>query len=392
MGLAGGGTVKIGEHLVGNGAPVYVVAEIGSNHNGELALARELVKQAASNGADAVKFQLFRADSLYPPNCGVVDTPMGSVDLFAVFLEYALPDEWLDELRLLAQDEGVTFLCTAFDEETLQAVEALGPAAVKIASPELNHLPLLRSAARLQRPLICSTGLCTMGDIDEAVSTVRDEWHEAQLVLLQCVSAYPLPADESNLAVIATLSAAFGVPTGLSDHTIEPERTPAIAVAAGACLIEKHITLDRTLRGPDHPFAIEPDELRRLVDVVHQVDQLDVPERVAWARREYGAPAVERILGNGRKEIQPSERSLYPGDKRSIHALRGIEVGETLSSDNMRVLRSERNLVPGLHPRNWEVVCGAVVTRPVAMGEGISWEHLLQRRVAGGRSARADPL
>ena len=370
--------VAIGDHLVGDGAPVFVVAEVGSNHNGDLDVARELVRRAAASGADAVKFQLFRADSLYPPNCGVVDTPMGEIDLFETFLEFALPEEWLPELSALASHEGLVFLCTAFDDETLAAVAGLDPPALKIASPELNHLPLLRSAARLRRPLVCSTGLCTMLDIDEAVTTVRDEWPGAEIVLLQCVSAYPLPPEESNLAVIETLRRAFGIPVGVSDHTVDPERTPAIAVAAGACLIEKHITLDRSLRGPDHPFAIEPNELARLVSIVHRLDRLDQAERMAWVRREYGEPTVERALGNGRKEIQPSEQPLYPRDKRSIHALRDIAAGETLTPDNVRVLRSERNLLPGLHPRNWDVVCGAVATRQISAGDGIAWEHLLQ--------------
>ncbi len=377
--MDGDQTLTIGDRLVGVGAPVFVVAEVGSNHNGELALARELVQRAAAQGADAVKFQLFRADSLYPANCGVVDTPMGAVDLFQVLVEYALPEEWLQELALLARAEGLGFLCTAFDEGTLATVETLAPAAIKIASPELNYLPLLCSAARLQRPLVCSTGLCTLLDIDEAVTTVRAERADAEIVLLQCVSAYPLPPEESNLRAIETLERAFGLPAGCSDHTVEAERAPAIAAAAGACLIEKHLTLDRSLPGPDHPFALEPDELGQLVRVVHRLDQLDRPERLSWCRQEYGDSVVERMLGNGRKEIQPSERPLYPGDKRSIHALREISAGETLSSENVRILRSERNLTPGLHPRNWEIVCGAVTTRPIAAGEGLSWEHLLRR-------------
>ena len=378
MTAAGQQPVAIGDHLVGDGEPVFVVAEIGSNHNGELEIARELVRNAAASGADAVKFQLFRADSLYPPNCGVVDTPMGAVDLFETFREFALPEEWLEELSATAKREGLVFLCTAFDEETLAAVVALDPPALKVASPELNHLPLLRSAARLRRPLVCSTGLCTLLDIDEAVITVREEWADAEIVLLQCVSAYPLPPEQSNLAVIETLRRAFGFPVGVSDHTVEPERTPAIAVAAGACLIEKHITLDRSLRGPDHAFAIEPDELGRLVSVVHRLDQLDAGERMSWVRREYGDQTVERIFGNGRKEIQPAEMPLYPCDKRSIHAVRDIGSGETLPRDNVRILRSERNLSPGLHPRNWEAVCGGVATQRISIGEGITWEHLLQ--------------
>jgi N-acetylneuraminate synthase len=371
--------VNIANRLVGEGAPVFIVAEVGSNHNADLAVARELVKRAASAGATAVKFQLFRAESLYPANAGVVEMAGGRADLWETFSEFALPAEWLHELRELADEEGLVFLCTAFDEETLNALAALEVSATKIASPELNHLPLLRSAARLRRPLICSTGLATLADIDEALATVRDEWSDAAVVLLQCVSAYPLPAEESNLRVIDTLRRAFGVPVGLSDHTIEPVRTAAIASAVGACLIEKHMTLDRSMRGPDHASSIEPDDFARLVETVRQLDELDVSERMALVRSAYGDNAVEGILGGGCKTIQPSERSLYPGDKRSIHALRDIDTGETLSPENVRVLRSERNLSVGLHPRYWKTVCGAVTTAAISRGEGVTWEALLQR-------------
>lgn len=371
--------MAIGSRPVGDGAPLFLIAEIGSNHNADLALACELVRRAADAGADAVKFQLFRADFLYPANAGVVDMPGGPADLREIFLEYALPPEWLHELRALASEEGIAFLCTAFDEETLGAVAALDPPALKIASPELNHLPLLRRAARLRRPLVCSTGLSTLADIEEAATTIREEWEDAELILLQCVSAYPLPPEESNLAVIDTLRRAFGVPVGLSDHTMDAERTPAIASAVGACLIEKHFTLDRTYPGPDHPFALVPEELGRLVRTIRRLDDLDLGERMTWIRSEYGDEAVDRILGNGRKEIQRAEMPLYPNDKRSIHALRDIAAGETLSPDNVRVLRSERNLSPGLHPRYWELVCGAVTTKAIPNGQGVSWSALLRR-------------
>lgn len=372
-------TVKIGSRLVGDDAPVFIVAEAGSNHNADLGLARELVKRAASVGADAVKFQLFRADALYPSNCGIVDTPMGPADLFDVFIENALPAEWLPELNALAQQEGILFLCTAFDEDSVDTLARLDPAALKIASPELNHLPLLRSAAQLGKPLICSTGLCTLADIEEALATIAAERAETEVVLLQCVSAYPLPPEESNLRAIDTLRRAFAVPVGLSDHTMDPERTPAIASSIGACLIEKHITLDRSMHGPDHPFSLEPREFERLVTTVRRLDGLAMAERLDWVRLEYGESALNEILGNGRKEIQPAERPLYPNDKRSIHALRDIPAGETLSPANVRVLRSERHLTPGLHPRHWETVCGSVTTAAISMGDGVSWDILLAR-------------
>lgn len=354
---------------------VYVVAEIGSNHNRDLALAHELIRAAAEAGADAVKFQLFRADSLYPPNAGRVQTPMGTADLHELFDAFELPPEWLAELHDGARRAGLDFLCAAFDEDTLAQLAQIEMPAVKIASPELNHLPLLRRAAAQRRPLICSTGLATIGDIDEAIATIRTEWPEPELILLQCVSAYPLPPEQSNLGVLKTLRRTFGFPTGLSDHTLEAERTPAVASALGAVLIEKHLTLDRSLPGPDHPISLQTDEFGRMVATIRALERLDGAERLAWVQERFGD--VTAIIGSGRKEIQPAEAPLYPNDKRSIHAICDIARGETLSADNIRVLRSERNLVPGLHPRYWELLRGAVTTSALHAGEGLRWTHVI---------------
>jgi N-acetylneuraminate synthase len=358
------------------GDGVYVVAEIGSNHNHDLGLAREMIAAAAAAGADAVKFQLFRADSLYPPHAGAVDTPMGTADLHEMFNAAELPYEWLHQLHDAARQAAVAFLCAPFDEATLGALAELDMPAIKIASPELNHLPLVRAAARLHRPLICSTGLSTIGDIAEAIATIEDEWPERQLVLLQCASAYPLPPEQANLGVIETLRRTFGVPAGLSDHTMEAERVPAVAVAMGAALIEKHFTLDRTLPGPDHPVSLEPDELRRMVAVVRELQPVAPGERLAAVTERFGD--VSAIVGDGRKRIVPAEADLYPNDKRSIHAVHDVAAGDRLGPDNLRVLRSERNLVPGLHPRYWELACAAVAVEGLAAGEGLQWRHLVR--------------
>ncbi|MGO9903231.1 MAG: N-acetylneuraminate synthase family protein [Solirubrobacteraceae bacterium] len=362
---------------------VFVVAEIASNHNHDLSLAYELIHVAAEAGADAVKFQLFRGDSLYPPNAGRVDTPMGMADLNELFANLALPAEWLSPLRDRAHKEGLAFLCAAFDEQTLDQIAALEPPAIKIASPELNHLPLLRRAADLRRPLICSTGLATIGDIHEAIATIRSRWPNPELVILQCVSAYPLAPEQANIGVVRTLRDTFGFPTGLSDHTMDDERTPAIAVALGAVLIEKHFTLDRALPGPDHPISLEPAEFARMVAAVRALETLDEAGRLAWVRRRFGD--VSPIIGLGLKQITLAEQPLYPNDKRSIHAIADISAGATLTSENIRVLRSERNLVPGLHPRYWDIACGAVTTGPLQAGDGVQWSHLVRHADEAGR-------
>ena len=305
-------TVTIGGKCVGPGHPTFVIAEVGSNHDGDLEQARRMVEVAAEAGVDAVKFQLFRSEWLYPPQCGTVETPMGMVDFLDVLDRCALPPDWIAELAALAQSHGLAFLCTAFDEQALSLLAQLDVPAVKIASPELNHLPLLRASARLHKPLLCSTGLSTWGDIDEALQLIRSEWPDPEVVLLQCVSAYPLPEDEANLRTVATLHEAFGTPVGLSDHTTDCEMVPAIAVAGGAVLIEKHFTLSRDLPGVDHPFSLEPHGLRRMVKTIRASSN-------AWRPASAGAGSTPAGTGSGsprcwgtgaRKSWTPSARSI----------------------------------------------------------------------------------
>jgi len=370
--------VDIAGRKVGFGEPVFVVAEVGSNHNQDLTVAKRLIDAAAHAGADAVKFQLFRAEWLYPRSCGLIDTPMGRVDFYEVLKRAALSAEWVGELKAYAEDSGLCFLCTPFDEDAVNHLASLSVSAFKIASQELNHLPLLRATARHQKPIICSTGLSTLSDVEEALQTIRAEWPAAAVVLLQCVATYPLPLEQCNLNVVRTLAEAFGVPVGFSDHTTDHESVPAIAVAAGACVIEKHYTLDRTLPGPDHSFALVPNELRGMVRMIREVESIEPERRLASVSKRLGEARVKGILGHGRKEIMPSERELlyYPNDKRSIHAIREICSGEVLSTENMRILRSG-DLTPGLHPRYWQIVLGAVAVRDIAEGTGIAWEHIL---------------
>ena len=363
---------RIGEH-----EPTLIIGEVGSNHNGDLALAKRLVEAAADCGVDVVKFQSFRAAWLYPPNCGVVDTPMGPVEFFKVLEQAQLPPTWLPELKAHAERHGLLFLSSPFDEEATRTLRAVGAAALKIASPELNHLPMLRAAALAGLPLLCSTGLCTLADIEEALGTIRGARADTAVALFHCVSGYPTPTDQCNLRAIDTLSRAFGVPVGFSDHTTDPEMVPLTSVAVGARMIEKHFTLDRSLPGPDHPFALEPGELRRMVQAIRAIEAIAPEQRLQEVERRFGQESVRTALGHGRKEIMPVERALYPADKRSLHAIRAVAAGDRLSEDNIRILRSERNLTPGLHPRYWEVVLGARLAQPLELGAGLRWTHLL---------------
>lgn len=258
--------MKIGHRIIGKGEPVYVIAEIGSNHDGDLEQAKRLIVAAADSEARAAKFQLFRGDKLYPGR----DTPG------------AVPDWWLPILQETCWDMGIEFLCSVFCRETLDAYMQVDPLAIKIASPEAANLDLLRAASMTGLPLLVSTGAMDWPMLDRTAAALDG----VEIVLLACTSAYPAPPAEMCLDTLQTIAGRYGASCGLSDHSLEPVIAPVMAVALGAQVIEKHLTLDRNSPGPDHSFALEPAEFRVMVDAIRQ---------------------ATLMLGDGVKRVQPSE-------------------------------------------------------------------------------------
>lgn len=361
-----------GERKIGPGQPVFIIAEAGSNHDGKLEQAKELIDAAAKAGADAVKFQLFRAAKIYPPNAGKIPTAQGKLDLYKFFVQVELSFKWLPILKKYAERKGLVFIVSPFDEKAVDELAKVNLDAYKIASPELNHIPLLKYTAKKGKPMIMSTGLSKMTDVEEAVETVRNAGNE-KILLLHCVTGYPALPEEYNLKVMETMQKAFGVPVGLSDHSLDPVKIPKIAVALGANAVEKHFTINKKLPGADHSFALEPDELKKMVKEIRRV------ERWSRARRERflsSEPLCKKILGTGQKLISPSEEDLYPGDKRSIFVIKDIKRNEKLNKTNTAILRAERYLKPGIHPRYYDLVLGKKVNKPIRKNTGLQWNYL----------------
>ena len=344
------GTVRIGTREVGDGAPCFIIAEAGSNHNGQLEQAKRLIDVAVSAGADAVKFQLFRARTLYARGAGESDYLKFSRSIYDIIAGLEMPYEWLPELAAHARAAGIVFMVSVFDEEGADQIDPL-VAVYKIASYEMTHLPLIRHVAAKRKPLIISTGTA---DLDEVAATVEDVRRSpaAGLALMQCTAAYPAPLEALNLRAIATMKAAFGVPVGLSDHSRDPLVAPMAAVALGANLLEKHFTLSNELPGPDHPFAVEPAELRLMV------------------RR---AREVEAALGSGEKRVQPVEAELRRFARRAIFAAQDIAVGEPFTRENLAVLRCGK-LTPGLPPSALESLLGRPARRALRAEEPVTAE------------------
>ncbi|MFP4566099.1 MAG: N-acetylneuraminate synthase family protein [Spirochaetaceae bacterium] len=369
---------------------VGVIAEIGTSHGGDRGRARELIDAAADAGADIVKTQVVYADEIVHPKTGAVELPGGAIPLFERFRELEVEPDFFADMARHCLDRGVAFLASCFGPRSLQVVGRIGVDTVKIASPELNHAPLLKLLRETGLAAILSTGVSTLADIERAVETAGrpgdggnggngGNGGSAGSAIMHCVTAYPAPEEDYNLRVIGNLAAVIGVPVGVSDHSRHPELVPAAAVAVGARAVEKHFTLSRSGDGLDDPIALEPAEFSAMVRAIRRVEHRPPEEALEELGSRFGEARVARILGDGVKRLAPSEQRNYGRSNRSILATRDIAAGEPIGDDNAAALRSEQNLEPGLSPFHWDDIRGARAARDIADGSGIRWEHLLAR-------------
>lgn len=329
--------VLLGNKAVGEGCPPYIIAEAGSNFNQDLDTARRLVDVAVEAGANAIKFQLFSADKLYP----------GGGGLHSIFREIELNPDWVPLLSEHARSCGITFMASAFDRGSLDTLEEVDVPAHKVASSETADLPFLHYVATKGRPIIVSTGMCDMVDVEEAVNVCAGVGNN-QLVLMQCGAMYPLPVALANLRVIPVFVRRFGCPVGFSDHTLG-NAAALVAVGLGASVFEKHITLDRSARGPDHFYAVEPAELKTYVNLLHEGYQ---------------------ALGSQVKEMLPDER--LQGRREGLYAADFIPAGSTIGSNDVVLSRPAK----GLRARYRTVLWGARVTRDIEAGEPLNWSDV----------------
>jgi sialic acid synthase SpsE len=342
----------------------YIIAEAGSNHNREFSKAIELIDVAASAGANAVKFQLFKADKLYTKKAGASDYLQTKRSIFDIIKDAELPLEWLPSLKKRCDELSIDFMASAFDEDS---VDALDPfvAAHKCASYELTHAPLLSHLAKKGKPLIVSTGAANMAEVEAAVRVMEDA-QNFQITLLQCTASYPTPLNHANVRAMVTLRKRFGYAVGLSDHTREPSLAPCAAVALGAKVIEKHFTLSNLLPGPDHRFALEPQELRRMV--------MDIR-------------ATEKVLGDGEKEPLSVEQELRQFARRCIFTSKPIRAGEVFSPDNLIILRSGK-AGHGLPPESYQSILGKASRKEIDEQTPVTYEDVFGELVVRPAESR----
>lgn len=345
--------LAVGGRAIGLGQPVFVIAELSANHGGKLDRALELVELAAQAGADAVKLQTYRPETmtiepegrLFRIGDGSPWTGRRLVDLYA---EAQTPWEWHAEIFDAITAAGMVPLSTPFDSTAVDFLVGLGCPVLKIASFELVDLELITYAAGTRLPLILSTGMATIEEIDEAVAAVRAAGSDA-LALLRCNSSYPARPDQMDLRTIPDMFSRWRVPVGLSDHTLSPVSAVA-AVALGACIVEKHITRTREEPGPDSDFSLEPDEFAELVAAVRD---------------------AERSVGRVRYGPSEDEKASL-AFRRSLHATRDIAAGELLTRDNVGAFRP----AAGLAPRLLHAVLGRPATVDIPRGTPLTWESI----------------
>lgn len=346
-------TVQLGKKKIGSGHPAYIIAELSANHNQSFDRALQIVHAAKEAGADAVKLQTYTADTITIESDQEYFRLRGGTlwdgrTLYELYREAYTPWDWQPKLKHLCDELGMDFFSSAFDPSAVDFLETIGVAAHKVASPELVDVPLIQKMARTGKPLILSTGMATLEEIDEAVTTARASG-ATQLALLRCSSAYPAPAEEMNLRSIPDMARRFGVPVGLSDHT--PGIAVSVAaVALGALLIEKHLTLSRADGGPDCEFSLEPLEFRSLVEAV----------RIA-----------EKALGEAQYGPTPHELKTR-AYRRSLFVVRDVKKGELFTAENVRSIRP----ADGLHPRHLPEVIGRTAADDIERGTPVTWELL----------------
>jgi pseudaminic acid synthase len=343
--------IKIGKTPVGLGQPVYVVAELSANHNQDFDQAVKIIQSAKDAGADAIKLQTYTADTITIP-CDSEHFRIGGGTLWdgrtlhELYREAYTPWEWQPKLKQVANDLGLDLFSTPFDETAVDFLEKMNVPAHKLASFELVDIALIQKMARTGKPLIMSTGMATLEEIEEAVQAAIQAG-TTQIALLKCTSAYPASPDDMNLRTIPELARRFEVPAGLSDHTLGSEAAVA-AVTLGACIIEKHISLSRSLKGPDSEFSMEPQEFKAMVGAIR---------------------SIERALGTVHFGGSPQEASSRTF-RRSLFVVQDLRRGEEFTAQNVRSIRPAQ----GMHTRHLPEVLGKRAARDIPRGTPLAWD------------------
>ncbi len=343
--------LNIGQTFVGNKYPAFIIAELSANHQQKFDIAARTIEAAAAAGADAIKLQTYTPDTMtIDSDKEHFQIKQGTIwdgkTLYQLYQEAYTPWEWQPRLKKLAEELGLICFSTPFDQSAVDFLESMGVPAYKVASFEITDIPLIEYIASKQKPIIISTGIAALGDIEEALQACKSNGND-QIALLKCTSAYPAPFEEANLRTIPDMARRFKTVVGLSDHSLGIS-VPLAAVALGASVIEKHFILDRCLGGPDAPFSLEPDKFKSMVSNIRE---------------------VEKALGEVRYDL--NEKSSRSREfSRSLFAVEDIAQGEIMTEKNVKSIRPGY----GLHPKHLRDVIGKKFNKATKRGTPLTWE------------------
>jgi|TARA_B110000495_G_C22983982_1_gene578758 N,N'-diacetyllegionaminate synthase len=341
---------------IDNPKHTFVIAEAGSNWkigslNDDISQAKQLILSATNAGADAIKFQTFKSKTVYAQDAGQIDylsNKNTSSSINKLFDDLSMPYDMIPELSSFCNKHKIIFMSTAFSVEDAKHLDPYVKIH-KVASYEINHIRLIEFLARTKKPILISTGASSYNEIDFAIKKIKENGND-KIALLQCTAKYPAPIDSLNLNVISTLKSKYGLPVGFSDHSLDPVVGPLLSIGFGATIVEKHFTMDKSLSGPDHMFALDPNELKLMIDSIRNADA---------------------AKGNSIKEVLNVELELQKFATRSIQATKNIFKGDILSEgENFDILRPG-NRIRGLNARFLDLVNGKKATKDISIGDGI---------------------
>jgi pseudaminic acid synthase len=346
-----GSKITINNRSIGDGQPAYIIAEMSANHNQDFEQAVKILHAIKESGADAVKLQTYTPETITidsEKECFRISqgTIWEGKNLFGLYSEAYTPWEWQPKLKVIADGLGLDLFSSPFDHTAVDFLEKLNMPAYKIASFELVDLPLIERVAKTGKPVIMSTGMASLSEIEEAVHTARQAG-ASQIALLKCTSAYPAPPEEINLRTIPHLAETFKVPSGLSDHTLGMA-VPVAAVALGASIVEKHFTLSRKISGPDSAFSLEPSEFKTMVEAIRNIEK-----------------ALGNVSYEGTKQ-ELASRSF----RRSLFVVKDMSAGEIFTEDNLRSIRPAH----GLPPKYFQEILGRRAARFLERGLPLAWD------------------
>lgn len=363
---------------------VVIIAEIGTSHEGCLEKAKELVKASCEAGADCIKFQWVYADEILHPKTGFVDLPTGRIPLYERFKQLEVEPQFFLELQECVHSYGKKFMCSPFGIRSLEELFAQNPDYIKIASPELNHYPMLERLLELELnlpeekriPIVLSSGVSTFKDIKKALVILEPLKKQNLVTLLHCVTSYPAPPKDYNLRVLEYLQKELEINIGVSDHSLDPLLVPTLSLTCGSTMIEKHITLSTDTDGLDDPIALNPHDFNKMVLSIKKHEKSPKTAIIKQLHEDFDAKLIQDTLGTGIKQLANSESQNYGRTNRSIHFMRDMKKGEVITEKDIAVLRTEKILSVGISPEHYKAVIGKRLLQDVSDGDGLQFIHI----------------